>query len=136
MQGGGLTFVSGGGYTRSDAAQGFWNLFQRVLFVGNTQFIREKTGVPENPYASNAGPFNPRGGLHCAYGEPFCISKADDVSFQIDTFGGAQRMVSIYDGPSFEDSDAFMDVGTTDVGSLSQCKSRIIRQETVQPSVG
>jgi hypothetical protein len=124
VQGGGLTFVSGGGYTRSDAAQGFWNLSQRVLFVGNTQFIREKTGVPENPYASNAGPFNPRGGLHCAYGPPFCISKADDVSFQIDTFGGAQRMISIYDGPSFEDSDAFMDVGTTDVGSLGQCKSK------------
>ena len=32
-------------------------------------------------------------------------------------------MISIYDGPSFEDSDAFMDVGTTDVGTLGQCKS-------------
>ncbi|MFL6304310.1 MAG: hypothetical protein ACJ72H_12295 [Candidatus Sulfotelmatobacter sp.] len=32
-------------------------------------------------------------------------------------------MISIYDGPSFEDSDAFMDVHTTDVGTLGQCKS-------------
>ncbi|MEO6966246.1 MAG: hypothetical protein ABI076_10185, partial [Acidobacteriaceae bacterium] len=31
-------------------------------------------------------------------------------------------MISIYDGPSFEDSDAFMDVHTTDIGTLSQCK--------------
>ena len=42
VQGGGLTFISGGGYTRSDAAQGFWNLSQRTLFVGNTQSIKDK----------------------------------------------------------------------------------------------
>ena len=54
-QGGGLTFITGGGYTRSDAAQGYWNLSQRVLFVGNTQPIDSATGVPDNAYASNAG---------------------------------------------------------------------------------
>ena len=42
VQSGGLTFVTGGGYTRSDAAQGFWNLSQRVLFVGNTQAHRRR----------------------------------------------------------------------------------------------
>ena len=31
-------------------------------------------------------------------------------------------MISIYDGPSFEDSDAFMDVHTTDIGTLGDCK--------------
>lgn len=49
IQSGGLTFITGGGYTRSDAAQGFWNLSQRVLFVGNTQPNNAATGVPENP---------------------------------------------------------------------------------------
>jgi hypothetical protein len=122
VQSGGLTFVTGGGYTRADAAQGFWNLSQRVLFVGNTQPIDTGTKVPENPAASNAGPFNPQG-LSCPPGATYCVSKANDVSFQVDAFSGAQRMISIYDGPSFEDSDAFMDVHTTDVGTLSECKS-------------
>jgi hypothetical protein len=125
-QGGGLTFVTGGGYTRSDSPQGFWNLSQRVLFVGNTQPIVDGK-VPLNPAASNAGPFNPyadpKDDLECPIRSTFCVSKANDISMQVDKFGGAQRMISIYDGPSFEDSDAFMDVHTIDIGTLSQCKS-------------
>jgi hypothetical protein len=122
IQSGGLTFVTGGGYTRSDAAQGFWNLSQRVLFVGNTQSNNPSTGVPENPAASNAGPFNPYG-LTCPNPNlPYCVSSDNDATFEIDSFSGAQRMISIYDGPSFEDSDAFMDVHTTQVGTLGQCK--------------
>jgi len=61
--------------------------------------------------------------LSCPPGSTYCVSKDDGVSFQVDAFSGAQRMISIYDGPSFEDSDAFMDVHTTDVGTLGQCKS-------------
>jgi hypothetical protein len=122
VQSGGLTFVTGGGYTRSDAAQGFWNLSQRVLFVGNTQPNNSATFVPENAAASNAGPFNPYG-LTCPTPNlPYCVSSADDATFEIDSFSGAQRMISIYDGPSFEDSDAFMDVHTTQIGTLGQCK--------------
>ena len=68
------------------------------------------------------GPFNPEG-LTCPDpGQPFCDSIDDDATFEIDAFGGAQRMISIYDGPSFEDADAFMDVHTTDIGTLSDCK--------------
>lgn len=123
VQGGGLTFVTGGGYTRSDAAQGFWNLSQRTLFVGNTQPINPSTGVPDNAAASNAGPFNPYA-LKCPDpNQPYCISTDDDTTYSTDSFAGAQRMISIYDGPSFEDSDAFMDVHTTDIGSLADCKS-------------
>lgn len=122
VQSGGLTFVTGGGYTRSDAAQGFWNLSQRVLFVGNTQSINPSTGVPDNPAASNAGPFNPSA-LECPDpNQPYCISKADGATYEVDAFSGAQRLISIYDGPSFEDSDAFMDVHTTNIGTLGQCK--------------
>lgn len=122
VQGGGLTFVTGGGYTRADAAQGFWNLSDHNLFVGNTQPINPSTGVPDNAAASNAGPFNPYA-LTCPTPNlPYCTSIANDTEYEIDAFGGAQRMLSIYDGPSFEDSDAFMDVTTTDIGTLGACK--------------
>lgn len=121
-QAGGLTFITGGGYTRSDAAQGFWNLSQRVLFVGNTQPIDPATGVPDNPAASNAGPANPYG-ISCPYpGLPYCTSSDNDATFEVDSFSNAQRMISIYDGPSFEDGDAFMDVHVTPIGTLAQCK--------------
>jgi hypothetical protein len=125
VQSGGLTFVTGGGYTRSDAAQGFWNLSLRNLFVGNTQPINPSTQVPDNPAASNAGPFNPMG-LTCPNPTlPYCISKADDTEYEIDSFSGAQRLISIYDGPSFEDGDAFMDVHVTDIGTLGDCKNGV-----------
>jgi hypothetical protein len=119
-QGGGLTFVTGGGYTRADAAQGYWSLSHRNIYVGNTQ-PNLSDGIPENGAASNAGPFNPRG-LDCAYNPQFCISAANDISFQNEAFNGGQRLFNIYDGPSFEDSDAFADVHTTNVGTLADCK--------------
>jgi G8 domain len=119
-QGGGLTFVTGGGYTRADAAQGYWSLSHRNIYVGNTQ-PNLSDGIPENAAASNAGPFNPRG-LDCVYNPQFCISAANDVSFQNEAFNGGQRLFNIYDGPSFEDSDAFADVHTTNIGTLADCK--------------
>ncbi|HXP07882.1 MAG TPA: G8 domain-containing protein [Acidobacteriaceae bacterium] len=119
-QSGGLTFVTGGGYTRADAAQGYWSLSHRNIFVGNTQ-PNTSDGLPANAAASNAGPFNPRA-LTCAYNPQFCISAANDIAFQNEFFNGGQRLLNIYDGPSFEDSDAFADVHTTTVGTLGECK--------------
>ncbi len=119
-QSGGLTFVTGGGYTRADAAQGYWSLSHRNIYVGNTQ-PNTADGLPKNAWASNAGPFNPRGET-CAYNPQFCISAENDVSFQNEAFNGGQRLFNIYDGPSFEDSDAFADVHTTTVGTLGECK--------------
>jgi hypothetical protein len=124
VQGAGLTQITGGGYTRSDAAQGFWNLSLRNLFVGNVQ-PNNSTGVPDNPAASNGGPFNPFSGLTCPYNGDHCVSAADGISIPIDSFGNAQRLFNIYDGPVFEDSDAFADVHTTKIGSVSACKSPV-----------
>jgi G8 domain len=123
VQGGGLTSVTGGGYTRSDAAQGFWNLSLRNLFVGNTQ-PNTSNGVPDNAAASNAGPFNPYA-LSCPYNGDHCVSTADGISIPVDSFGNAQRLFNIYDGPVFEDSDAFADIHTTKVGTLSECKAPV-----------
>ncbi len=56
VQNGGLTFITGGGYTQSDVINGHWALARTTAFIGNTQ-----TG---NPFSSNAGPFS-AGGLSC-----------------------------------------------------------------------
>ena len=57
-QNGGLSFITGGGYTKSDLVQGHWALARKSLFIGNTQ---GPTPAGARDYASNAGPFNPKG---------------------------------------------------------------------------
>ncbi|HKC24751.1 MAG TPA: G8 domain-containing protein, partial [Thermoanaerobaculia bacterium] len=52
VQNGGLSLVTGGGYTRSDTINGHWALARKSVFIGSTQTEEE------NPYTSNAGPFN------------------------------------------------------------------------------
>ncbi|HTD57056.1 MAG TPA: hypothetical protein VK670_16815, partial [Silvibacterium sp.] len=132
VQGGGLTAVTGGGYTRSDVAQGFWNLSLRNLYVGHTQPNTNPctsksytTMVPENAAASNAGPFNPCAITTCSYNGDHCVSKADGISIPVDSFGNAQRLFNIYDGPTFEESDAFADVNVTKIGTLGACKEPV-----------
>ena len=110
---GGLNFTTGGGYTRSDNPYGNWMLAYRSVFIGSSQPIGAN-GMPANPYASDAGPFNPTTGLTCSnssnYG--FCLSKADGISMQINPFPG-QRMFSVYDGPAFQQSNAYLDIYPT-----------------------
>jgi hypothetical protein len=133
VQNGGLQMVTGGGYSRSDVAQGFWNLSAHNLFVGNTQPIvggAEDGGVPENPFASNAGPFNPYAlnsvsSPACPFapnGTLFCISPAQGIAFENAGFANSQRLLNIYDGPTFEDSDAFSDIHALNIGSLAKCR--------------
>ena len=60
VQNGGLTFVTGGDYTRASIIKGYWALARKNVFIGETQ-----TG---NPYASAAGPVAPAangGKLQC-----------------------------------------------------------------------
>jgi G8 domain len=133
VQNGGLQMVTGGGYSRSDAAQGFWSLSTHNLFVGNTQPIIPGTsdgGVPDNPFASNAGPFNPYalnsgGSPDCPFtpnGPSFCTSASQGIAFENAGFSNSQRMLNIYDGPTFEDSDAFSDIHTLNIGTLGKCR--------------
>jgi len=133
VQNGGLQMVTGGGYSRSDVAQGFWNLSAHNLFVGNTQPIITGTddgGVPDNPFASNAGPFNPYAlnsgaSPECPFspnGPLFCASPTQGIAFENAGFSNSQRLLNIYDGPTFEDSDAFSDIHTLDIGTLGKCR--------------
>jgi hypothetical protein len=118
---GGLTFVTGGGFTRSDAIAGYWSLATKSVFVGNTQ--------DNNPYAANDGPFNP-GGLKCATNMPayqnrpgnYCLSIDDGMVMQLSNFGVNQRLFNIYDGPSYEESNAYANITPT---YLTGCNSTV-----------
>ena len=102
VQNGGLTMVTGGGYTSSDVIPGHWALVRKTVFVGQTQ--------PDNPYASSASPFNPQGLACDAVAGNYCLSAAEGVSFPISDFGVNQRMFNIYDGPTYQDSNAYLNI--------------------------
>jgi hypothetical protein len=125
---GGLNFVTGGGYSNSDVIPGYWGLARRTAFIGSTQ--------PDNPLASEAGPFNPLTGskvpfvgvkgLKCAKQSNganignFCLSEDEGISMQIGNWGIAQRLYSVYDGPSYQDSNAYLSIQPT---FLTGCKA-------------
>ena len=112
IQYGGLNFVTGGGYTRSDSPVGNWMVAYRNVFIGTSQPV-DANGMPANGYASNAGPFNPTSGLTCDNKDfDFCLSSNNGISMQLTPFPG-ERLFSIYDGPVYQDSNAYLDVYPT-----------------------
>lgn len=119
VQNAGITFVTGGGYTKSDAIQGHWALARKSVFVGRTQPVPP---VGQPAYALETGPFNPRGisasGTVCSGNH--CLSANDGVSFPLSNFGMNQRLFSIYDGPAYQESNAYLDVQTTDIACQRQ----------------
>ena len=123
VQQGGLTFVTSGGYTRSDVAQGYWSLLRKSALVGNTQAAN---GQPANPYASSGGPFNPNG-LQCDQPGPpvnayaACTSKNQGITYPTDSFVSNQRLINIYDGPSYQERNAFLDIPVTKIGNRNSC---------------
>jgi G8 domain len=114
IQNGGITFVTGGGYTHADVINGHWALARKSVFVGNTQSSAASGG-----FASNAGPFNPDTMLKCeeapngAKPGNYCLDSKDGVSFAIGNFANNQRLFSIYDGPAYQDSTAYLDTTRT-----------------------
>jgi hypothetical protein len=136
VQQAGLTMVTGGGYSASDVIQGHWALTRKSVFIGHTQ--KEKPTevpdsnpkrtipMPDNPYASNGGPFNPVSKLRCAQdvdkNRPgnYCLSEDDGISFQIgNAFAVYQRLFSVYDGPAYQDSNAYLDITSR---TIDDCK--------------
>ncbi|HML94771.1 MAG TPA: pentapeptide repeat-containing protein [Thermodesulfobacteriota bacterium] len=116
-QSAGLTFVTGGDYTQSNFLPGMWQLARQNVFIGNTQ--------SGNPYASNIGPVNKDTTLTCENHSSggvvanYCLLKDEGISFQLTSFANNQRMFNIYDGPSFEDSNAFLNIKKT---VIDDCK--------------
>lgn len=121
VQNGGLTFVTGGGYSQSDVVDGHWALVRKTAFIGQAQ------DPSLNPYASNAGPINPGTPLQCA-GQVgtgamvgnFCLLPDEGISFPMSNFGVNQRMFNIYDGPAYQESNAYLRIPAT---VLEDCQS-------------
>lgn len=114
VQNGGLTFVTGGGYTKADVVDGHWALARKSAFIGNAQL------AADSPFAENAGPINPRSPLSCATQTAssapvgnFCLLANEGVSYPMSNFGINQRLFNIYDGPAYQDSNAYLSIGAT-----------------------
>lgn len=122
VQNGGLTFVTGGGYTKADVVDGHWALAKKSAFIGHTQ------SPFDNPFASDAGPFNPKTPLRCAtqihtpapVGN-FCLSKDEGISMPMSNFGVNQRLFNIYDGPAYQESNAYLNTHRT---ILEDCQAQ------------
>jgi hypothetical protein len=120
VQQAGLTMVTGGGYSASDVIPGHWALTRKSVFIGHTQPGKptKEPGVlmPDNKFAADGGPFNPYSGLRCAQDAAlnrpanYCMSVDEGVSFQMSNFGMYQRLFSVYDGPAFQESNAYLNI--------------------------
>ena len=100
---GGLTMVSGGSYDQ--VANGYWALTRKSAFVGQTQ--------PEaHYYAINRGPVNPSSPLICDgnTNAAYCLLKDEGVTYPIDNFSVYQRFYNIYDGPVYQETNAFLNI--------------------------
>jgi hypothetical protein len=107
VQNAGLSFVTGGDYTGSNFIPGQWMLSRKNVFIGNTQTA--------NPLASNAGPFNPNG-LACEPGPvDRCPSKAEGITMPLSGFANFQHLFSIYDGPAYQETNAYLDITKTSI---------------------
>ncbi len=114
VQNAGLTFVSGGDYLRSSVPEGYWAVASHVAFIGETQ--------PKGAFTSAKGPFNNGfGGDTCVFLTDSCVNTSLGLPFQLSNFGTNQRLFNIYDGPTYEDSNAFLDIATSPCTAAGTC---------------
>ena len=107
VQGPGVTLITGGDYTRSNLPVGYWGLTSNSIFVGTTQ--------PANKYALEKGPEckDWRGNI--------CLDSASGAGFPLAAFGTEQRLYNVYDGPAYEDANAFLDIYASKCNSRPDC---------------
>jgi len=97
-----------------------------MVFVGNTNNYPDP--AKNNPYAGNAGPFT-AASKQCDLiekgGAPgYCLNSAAGISMPASGFFSNQRLLNIYDGPFYQDSNAYLDITTSDcpfLGVESPC---------------
>ena len=96
---------------------------QRVLgslrnsvLVGHTQPQKGETGYQTyNAFAADISPFNVDSGLKCASLTSseipdYCLNANEGVSLPLSGFFNNERLENIYDGPSYRNSNAYLDV--------------------------
>src|SRR6185369_12688558 len=60
--------------------------------------------------------------LSCDYQRAdYCMSADEGITFNFDVLGVNQRLFNIYDGPAYQEKNAYLDVHTTDMGTVAQC---------------
>ncbi len=144
-QNAGINMVTSGGYDTASVFPGYWGLVRQSAMIGSSQWQNPNytDGLANNPYVSNAGPFNPFSvkigtkeisGLKCAIppnnvivNNLYCLSQNDQVSFQITNFAGFQRLFSVYDGPIFQDTNAYLNIHPTFLTSDGTINGNIIK---------
>jgi hypothetical protein len=116
VQSGGLNFITGGGYTRSDVSLGEWMLARNSVFIGHTQ------QPDENSFALDVGPFNSLSGLSCdstgGSAKDHCEYADGGVSFNLPPFPG-QKLLNIYDGPSQQDMNGYININAAKIDDCS-----------------
>ncbi|WP_245269988.1 G8 domain-containing protein [Nitrobacter hamburgensis] len=115
VQNGGLTFITGGDYTHASVIRGYWALARKSVFIGHTQPQDDA-----HAFALDAGPFNARSKLRCDWQvaglapSNYCLSAKDGISIPLVNFDTGQRLFNIYDGPAYQDSNAYFDITKSD----------------------
>jgi hypothetical protein len=128
VQTGGITALTSGTYDRSAVIEGDWALARTSLFIGHTQ-----TG---NAYAADTSPFSNGlpGALTCDGGASptlYCLSVAEGISLPLSSFGTGQRLFNIYDGPMYEDSNAYLDITKSPCNNCVYANILGFRKQTV-----
>ena len=117
IQNGGLTFITGGDYTHASIVPGYWAVARNSIFIGNTNPNPDDKDNKKYKYTSNAGPFNAISGLKCdapADIPDYCLNAEEGISMPVIGFFTNQRLSNIYDGPSYQDSNAYLDIKPAD----------------------
>ena len=113
VQGTGITEVSGGVYSRPNLPIGYWALVSNSIFVGATQ-----PGVGAASATRPAGCKAPDAPF-----DKFCLDEGGSTGFPLaDTdMMLSQRLYSIYDGPSYQDANAYLDIKSQPCLSRETC---------------
>ncbi len=107
----GLTMVSGGSYEQ--VMNGYWALTRRSVFVGQTQ--------QGNDFATAAGPkVTSATGLSCeGKNGAYCLFSKEGISIPTDNFLNYQRFYNIYDGPVYQEANAYLNIRPTPLGKVT-----------------
>jgi hypothetical protein len=114
VQNGGITFITGGDFTHSAVIPGYWAVMLNTVLVGHTQ-LQDSA----HKFSLDSSPVNALSGLQCkptGNGEvipAYCVVADEGVSFPGGNFFVSQKLSNIYDGPSYQDSNIYLDITPT-----------------------
>jgi cell migration-inducing and hyaluronan-binding protein len=114
-QNGAVTFITGGDFTHASVIPGYWAVMLSSVLVGHTQAQDTAAEKQAHKFSLDIGPVNSYSGLKCdalvSGAVPgYCLVAAEGVSFPIVSYFVNQRMFNIYDGPAYQDSNAYLDI--------------------------